>query len=136
MANRTPGRQAGHDSAVKAAAQIYRDRGRIAWTNPGGEKNKQWAGRYIDVIAAESQTADKAWVIEIETDDSVSGSEAKDQWKDYASVYSHWYLAVPVASKDATKKLLDSNRITNCEMVTWQPNQDGTHTFWGLPGLN
>ena len=31
--------------------------------------------------------SDKAWVIEIETEDSVSDREAKEQWKKYDQAY-------------------------------------------------
>jgi hypothetical protein len=136
MASRTLNRQSDHDNAVHAAARIYTDRGKFAWVNPNGEKNKSWSGRYIDVIAVENRNADRAWVIEVETDDSVSDAEASSQWEDYAKAYnSHWYLAVPVDSKRDAERLLQKYRITNCTVLTWQRNQNGTHTFWGLPGV-
>ena len=62
---------------------VYQQKGKYAWINPGSEKNKAWNSRYIDVIVAESPDATRAWVIEVETDDSVSDSEARDQWQDY-----------------------------------------------------
>ena len=135
MATRSSNRQSGHDAAVYAAASIYRDNGKFCWINPGSEKNQSWSGYYIDVIAAENQNSDSAWVIEIETEDSVSDSEAKNQWVNYAKNYSNWCLAVPVKSKDDASALLSKNNIDNCTIITWRLNDDGTYTFWGLPGL-
>jgi DNA repair protein MmcB-like len=135
MANRTLLNLSDHDAAVRAAGKIYAQNGRHAWINPNGEKNKLWSGRYIDVIAAETQHASSAWVIEIETEDSVSDSEATTQWKDYDSVYTRWYLAVPVSSEKAAKNLFHKYGVEHCTVTTWRRNTTGTHTFWGLPGI-
>lgn len=137
MARRQPARQSEHDDVVGAAASIYRDRGKVVWVNPGSEKNKPWSGRYIDVIAVNAANATSAWVIEVETADSVSEAEAAGQWADYTAVYSQrWYLAVPTGSEDEAARLLQAHRINNCTVVTWQRNGNGTHTFWGLPGIS
>jgi hypothetical protein len=137
MATRTPQRQSEHDTAVRAAQQIYAERGKHVWINPGGEKNKSWVSRYIDVIAATNPNADRAWLIEVETMDSVNDAEAKSQWKDYDAVYTtRWYLAVPWESKAAAEVLLARHGISHCAIVTWRRNPNGAHTFWGLPGLN
>lgn len=136
MATRSGNRQSDHDRAVQAAEQIYRQNGKYAWINPDGERNKSWCNRYIDVVAAEKPDANTAWVIEIETEDSVSESEAKSQWEDYDLAYTgHWFLAIPVASKDRASTLLQNHGIVHCSVITWKSNQDGTHTFWGLPGI-
>ncbi len=68
MTKRARKGQSEHDAAVEAAGSIYRDNGIHAWVNPGSQRNKDWAGRYIDVIAARSRQADRAWVIEVETE--------------------------------------------------------------------
>ena len=66
----------------------------MSWSILAAAFSKAWNGRYIDVIdviAAESLDATSAWVVEVETDDSVS-----DQWQDYNKAYQNrWYLAVP-----------------------------------------
>jgi hypothetical protein len=136
MANRVRGQQLQHDAAVYAAKQIYEQHGKHAWVNPGAEKNKAWSGKYIDVIAVNNVSADRAWVIEVETEDSVSDSEAKDQWKDYDSVFTtRWYLAVPLGSEIVAKNLLQKHGISHCTVITWQENPNGTQASWGLPGL-
>ena len=127
--------QSTHDDAVRAAASIYRKKGRTVSINPDGEKNESWSGYYIDVIAKRSNSATSAWVIEIETEDSVSEAEAEKQWVDYDKAYTQaWYLAVPVEEKENAKGLLRQFGIQHCTVVTWQQNNDDTHTFWGLPG--
>ncbi len=135
MAYRTQTKQSEHDAAVEAARQIYQDHGKHAWTNPGSEKNKAWGGRYIDVIAVEKVSDTSAWVIEVETADSVSDSEAQGQWKDYDSVFEHWHLAVPTEAEAAAENLLRKHGISHCTVITWRRNSNGTHTFWGLPGV-
>jgi len=99
-------RQSKHDSAVRAAKQIYEQNDKHAWINPGSEKNKSWAGKYIDVIAVEDRKSDKAWVTEIETADSVSSSEAESQWRDYDQAFENWYLAVPEGAVQEAKQLI------------------------------
>ena len=136
MATRTIGTQSAHDAAVRAAGQIYQQHGRSSWLNPDGEKNKSWSGRYIDVIVPSSAEQNSAWVIEVETDDSVSDAEAREQWRDYDQAYQQrWHLAVPARSADRAKGLLTKYDIQHCTVITWTQNADGTHTFWGLPGL-
>lgn len=83
MAARTTATQSAHDAAVRAAGQIYQQHGRSAWLNPDGEKNKSWSGRYIDAIVPANAEQASAWLIEVETDDSVSDAEAQRQWRDY-----------------------------------------------------
>ena len=136
MPNRKGTKQSEHDGAVYAAQDIYRQNGKNVWINAGSEKNKEWAGRYIDVIATENPRSESAWVTEIETDDSISDSEAKNQWKDYALAYGRWHLAVPVSSQADAEQLLRKHQISNCTVITWRADSDGSSTFWGLPGIN
>ncbi|MDE2844141.1 MAG: hypothetical protein OXN21_12285 [Chloroflexota bacterium] len=136
MSIRQSTKQSEHDAAISAAKQIYENKGKYVWTNPGSQKNKTWNGRYIDVIAAESAEATRAWVIEVETDDSVSESEARDQWQDYDEVYQgRWYLVVPRDSKEKAEQLMKKHGISHCRVITWTRNPNGLHSFWGLPGL-
>ena len=123
-----------HNGAVYALQDIFQRAGRVVWVNPGSEKNKEWSGRYIDVIV--QHQAQSAWVIEIETKESITEDEAKQQWVDYASVYQNWYLAVPINSKSKAELLLNEFGIDNCSVLAWRLDQDDSYTFWGLPGIN
>lgn len=136
MANRESKKQSDHDNVVYTAKSIYEEHGKNVWINPGSTKNKTWSGQYIDVIATENKNSDKAWVIEIETEDSVSSTEAKNQWEKYDKAFTQrWHLAVPVNSESEALKLVNDTGIEHCKVITWKKNNDGTFTFWGLPGL-
>ena len=136
MATRTSSWQSEHDDVVHAAGQIYRAKGKHVWVNPGSQRNMAWNERYIDVIAADSQKPDRAWVTEVETADSVSDTEAKSQWNDYAQVYKKWHLAVPVKSENEAKELLKKHGISKCAVITWWRYPNGTYSFSSLPGLS
>ena len=106
----------------------------MSWSILAAAFSKAWNGRYIDVIdviAAESLDATSAWVVEVETDDSVS-----DQWQDYNKAYQNrWYLAVPTGSKEKAQQLVNRYGISHCRVITWARAANGLHTFRGLPGL-
>lgn len=136
MRNRETAKQNEHDDIVAAITQIYKENGMYAWSNPGSQKNKSWLGIFIDIIAAKAIDAKKAWVIEVETEDSVSEQEAKEQWKDYDATYTtRWYLAVPKSMASDARSLLESHTIMHCELIIWSYDANDVPTFWGLPGL-
>ncbi|MBI5443841.1 MAG: hypothetical protein HY900_21855 [Deltaproteobacteria bacterium] len=136
MANRTGRAQSTHDGVIAAAGEIYRRANKAVWLNPGSEKNKPWSGQYIDIIVAANRNRhDAVWVIEVETDDSVSELEAKDEWTGYATAFSNWCLAVQEGSEEKARALLDELQISNCAVITWQNTADGKYAFSGLPGL-
>lgn len=135
MMKRSYLKQPNHDNAVRAVREIYQSHNMYAWINPDGEKNRELFGYYIDVIAVQNQYATLAWVIEIETEDSVNETEALNQWKEYDQAYTNWYLAVPVVSKSEAERLVWKYGFSHCEIVTWTVDGDGAYLFWGLPGL-
>jgi hypothetical protein len=135
MPTRAPVHQALHDSVIHAAADLYRQRGRNVGTNPGTEKNQSWAGRYIDLIANEPGTPERAWLVEFETDDSVTLDEAQEQWADYDRAFNRWYLAVPALSREFARILLEVKQASRCTLIVWRKQDDGTFTFDDLPGL-
>lgn len=135
MAFRIAASQSAHDEAVRAAGEIYRDRGRHVWLNPDGEKNKEWGGFFADVIAAATPGSDPTWVVEVETEDSVSASEAKSQWAKYGDAYPSWCLAVPISQEETARRLIREHGVEHCTVILWEKAPTGSHTFWGLPGL-
>jgi len=135
MINRITTNQSAHDNAVRAAGRIYREKGRVVSINPDGEKNEKWSDYYIDVIVKRSNSSTLAWIVEIETDDSVSEAEARDQWVDYDKAYTTWFLAVPVESEDRANELIKQFGIKHCTVITWNRNNEGNHAFWDLPGM-
>ena len=137
MVTRITAKQSAHDAAVGAVKNIYERKAKHVWINPGSEKNKAWNGHYIDIIVANNSDATKAWVIEIETEDSVTDSEARGQWKSYDAAYqTRWFLAVPSGSEARARQLLGKHGISHCKVIAWARNADGGHSFWELPGLN
>lgn len=135
MATRLKENASEHDAAVMAAMSDYEKEGFEVYSNPDGEKNREWGGKYIDVIALTKEDNTKAYVTEVETEDSVSKSEAEGQWVIYDDIYSNWYLAVPVKSVDMAKQLCKEHKIEHCKVITWKKNDNGTHTFSQLPGI-
>jgi hypothetical protein len=135
MILREAAQQSEHDSVVRGLASIYESKGFTVWTNPDGEKNRSFDDRYPDVIV-KAKVNDVYYLFEVETADSVTQTEAEEQWADYDGVWTRcWYLAVPQEQADEAKRLLAQNDIKHCTLVMWQRNANNTHTFWGLPGL-
>jgi hypothetical protein len=135
MATRTAVTQSTHDDVVRATGQVYRLSGRRVWLNPDGEKNKEWSGFFIDVIAMAPTIPDKAWVVEIETDDSVCASEAGSQWVRYGTAFTSWCLVVPKGREEAAEQLLHEHNVRNCRIASWEKDAAGQYTFRGLPGF-
>jgi len=137
MAKRKSPKQSEHDNAVLAVKKIYEEHDKKVWINPGYEKNKTWNNQYIDVIATENENSNKAWVIEIETEDSITNSEAEDQWKNYDKAFTTiWYLAIPENLESEAKELLENHKISNCKLITWVSNNNETFTFSFIPGID
>ena len=135
MAIRLVAQQSAHDDAVRAAGQVYRSSGKRVWVNPGGEKNREWAGFFIDVIAMAPTMPDRAWVVEVETDDSVCAAEAQSQWARYGDAFASWALAVPRGLEDVAQRLVREHGVRNCRIASWVREPTGQYTFQGLPGL-
>lgn len=127
-----------HDQVVRAAKQIYERYGKKVWINPGQEKNRSWAGQYIDVIAADHVKSDSAWVIEVETEESVNAAEARTQWRAYSEAFTNgrWYLAVPKGKKALAERLSKEYGVKRVAVITWAQEKKDTISFWGLPGLD
>ena len=135
MASRKTTKASEHDAVVRAIKRVYEREGIQAYINPGSQQEKSWGGYYIDVIAVESADERRAWVIEVETDDSISDGEARDQWKRYDDKYDHWFLAVPSASRDEAERLCTEYGISNCTVIAWVHNPGDKFYFRKLPGL-
>lgn len=119
-----------HDAVIYGAKEFFETAGKVVCINPGSEQNKCLKGYYIDVIVRNpGPTPARYWVIEAETENSVSTSEAKAQWKKYAKAYNSWWLAVPAEQKAKAELILDKCNISNCTVLGWEEDSDGTYTF-------
>jgi hypothetical protein len=135
MAIRSVAKQSAHDDVVRAVGQVYRSSGKRVWLNPDGEKNREWAGFFIDVIATAPTLPDRAWVVEVETDDSVCAAEAQSQWARYGDSYTAWCLAVPEGQEETARSLVREHDVRNCRIASWFRLPSGQYAFRGLPGL-
>jgi hypothetical protein len=135
MAIRTAATQSAHDDVVNAVGQVYRSSGKRVWLNLDGEKNKEWAGFFIDVVAMAPAIPDKAWVVEVETEDTVCDSEAESQWLRYGTAYTSWCLAVPGGQEETARHLIGEHSVRNCRIASWVREPTGQYTFSCLPGL-
>ncbi len=105
-AKRDLGKQSVHDNIVRLAAQRWANlvTDKIA-INPGSDKNMwAWAGlanNYPDLVGWSDRSGRKLleWVAEVETEESVSYSEARSQWQNNASLGVPFYLIVPKGYK-------------------------------------
>ena len=109
-----------HDEVIAEYARSHRAEGKTVYTNPGQEKNKAWNDCFIDVIVLDHPNSNSAIVIEVETDSSLTDTEAKVQWVRYAECNDGWHLAVPVNRVDDARRLLLRNYIENCRVVAWE----------------
>ncbi len=135
MAIRLAAQQSAHDDAVRAAGQVYRSSGKRVWLNPDGEKNREWAGFFIDVIAMAPTMQDRAWIVEVETDDSICAAEAQSQWARYGDAFTSWCLAAPRGLEDVAQRLVHEHGVRNCRIASWVREPSGQYAFQGLPGL-
>lgn len=126
-----------HDQVVRGAQEIYERHGRKVWVNPGQQKNKAWCGQYIDVIAVGHVNDTEAWVIEVETEESVTDAEASTQWSSYDNAFAQgrWYIAVPRNKMQLAQSLVKLHGLRRVSVITWARNAKGGISFWGLPGL-
>ena len=107
MAQREPTNSAIHDTVIRHISRRYRNRGYYVSINPGAQRNEDWNGRYVDVIVEHTQSDEIPLLIEVETRDSVTQSEAQEQWIDYSSSFERWYLAVPSSVASRAERLLN-----------------------------
>ena len=129
--------QSKHDEVVYAIKGVYECHGLQVSVNAGNQQTKQVSGCFPDVYAAQDTHQARYWVIEVETADSITDSEAQKQWVNYDRAYHPaWWLAVPSAYKDETEELLDKHGISYCKVVAWEMGADGAYTFCTLPGLD
>lgn len=121
--------QGEHDAVVEASGRTYSSwsaKGYGIATNPGGSKNG-FVGpptnlRYPDVVlwrpvSPGANMGTVTVIEEIETEDSVTDTEA-DQWADYASLGVETFnLVVPVSKKAAALEIIRRRKIVGITRV-------------------
>jgi len=94
-----------HDTVIQTAAQRL-DRSKYdVHMNPGSEKNIAVGSEYPDIVVTPRGANTVQFIIEVETEDSVSDSEADAQWKPYSELGGAFYLLVPHSSLQAARSI-------------------------------
>lgn len=99
MAQREAQSAALHDRVIDTAVKRLNSVDFDIYTNPGETKRSSILNNYPDIIMTKKGTKDVAFIIEVETVDSINPAEAENQWKKYATeINATFYLLVPEGS--------------------------------------
>ncbi len=124
MAIRLPKLQSEHDNVIKAAEIKYKQFRNLNYavtTNPNQQHNLGIGKQntvYPDIIITNTLGVITS-IIEVETTDSVSETEAKIQWKEYADLGYPFYLLVPEKSAIDARMICLRNRI-QARVITYK----------------
>lgn len=119
-----------HDRVVEEIKDNLNQKDYDIYINPGSEKNASVAGNYPDVIMTKKGETTVQFIMEVETSDSITKTEAEDQWKKYATeIKATFYLIVPEASRSRAIQLCQQVGV-NARFATYVVNQfDGRISF-------
>ena len=108
-----------HDKVVRDIVSHLNTETYDVYINPGQEKNAGIGDNYPDVILTERNGTTVKFIMEVETDESVSKEEALRQWKKYVSeINATFYLVVPTLSLKKAKDLCQREGI-NARFTTY-----------------
>lgn len=111
-----------HDKVVRDIVSHLNTETYDVYINPGQEKNAWIGDNFPDVILAEKNGTTVKFIMEVETEESVSQEEALRQWKKYVSeINATFYLVVPVSSLKRAKELCQREGI-NARFTTFSVN--------------
>jgi len=133
MAIRIPALQATHDQVISALAMEYENDGHVVATNPGNTNQHKLSGKFPDVIVVISGKG--CGVFEVETACSITNTEAKGQWTEYAKAFDGWYLVVPEDNAQDAETLLSDHKIENATLFKYNVTDDGVE-FYGRPNIS
>lgn len=85
-----------HDRLISEIVNVLNQKDFDIYTNPGQEKNAGIGNNFPDVIMVEKGTKTVRFILEIETEESVTKDEANSQWKKYSDeIEGTFYIVVP-----------------------------------------
>jgi hypothetical protein len=106
MATRNINSQSLHDKVIQTAANQLNRQNHDVFTNPGSQRNVWIGSNYPDIVMTKKGTNTVEFIIEVETVDSLTISEAINQWKKYATeIKASFYLLVPITHKNTAISL-------------------------------
>ena len=111
-----------HDRVVREIVSHLNNKSFDIYINPGQEKNAGIGDNYPDVVMTEKGRNTVKFILEVETEDSVTKDEAINQWKKYTSeINATFYLVVPAALLNKAKELCQRENI-NSRYATYSFN--------------
>ena len=117
-----------HDRVINELPDVLNQRAYDIYKNPGQEKNVGIGENFPDIIMTLKDQSTVKFILEVETEDSVTQDEAINQWKRYADeIDATFYIVVPVNSLSKAKELCKRNDI-NARFATFNLTND-TLTF-------
>ena len=106
MSNRSSKEQLLHDQVIQyIETHLNRQKYNIL-TNPGTSKDWSIGGEFPDVIVNPKETSEVLFIIEVETNETVSPEEARNQWKAYSELPGIFYIIVPRQSINLAKQII------------------------------
>ncbi len=125
MNNRNKISEQTHDLVIYQTINILDNSNFDIYINPGKQKNTKVANHYPDIIITKKGERTVEFIIEVETSDSVTLAEAKDQWKVYATeIKASFYLLVPLGRKNDAARLCKQIGIS-ARFGTYQMQNNG-----------
>lgn len=76
------------------------------YTNPGSEQNWSIKGEFPDILLTSKESKQIQFVIEIETADSITPEEARNQWKAYSGLPGVFHILVPRDSMPIARQII------------------------------
>ena len=108
-----------HDTVITQIIPRLNTEKYDVYTNPGQEKNAGIGENYPDVILTVKGEKTVRFIMEVETEDSVTLVEAVNQWKKYVTeINATFYLVVPASVLSRAKMLCQQNGI-NARFTTY-----------------
>ena len=108
-----------HDAVIKQIIPRLNKEKYDIYTNPGQEKNAGIGDNYPDVILTLKGEKTVRFIMEVETEDTVTLVEAVSQWKKYVTeINATFYLVVPTSMLPKAKILCQQNGI-NARFTTY-----------------
>jgi hypothetical protein len=93
--------------------------------NPGAELNKPVRAAYPDIVAETAGSGVVAYVIEVETEETVAENSAIEQWKEFSRLSRAFYLLVPASARDHAAALCSRHHIP-ARFGVYRVNEDGS----------
>lgn len=106
MATRQPQIQRLHDKVIEFVRDHLSQTKYDVYINPGSSQNWSVKGEFPDILITSKENKQIKFVVEIETTDSITPEEARNQWKAYVELPGVFYILVPRESLPLAKQII------------------------------